>query len=120
MIEEEVQKSDYPYEMKISYGDQDPNNCSMENIVDRTAIQNSSFCPWYHVQNTSPDRYPESVYEARCRCRHAISLGTKTACELLHYYVKVLRRSDECEDGKYVYTKGWQRIGVGCISTAIL
>ena len=64
------------------------------------------------------NRYPVKLVEARCRCQHGVSLGSKTACEQVHYNVRVLRQTGECTAEGYVeYLPGWQSISVGCTMT---
>jgi hypothetical protein len=44
-------------------------------------------------------------------------MGAESACEPVLYSIRVLRRSEQCVNGYYVYTRGWQSISVGCTMT---
>ncbi len=98
------------------YGNQDPSHCDLSHIEQQDSLQDRSYCPWYNIINHSADRYPEDVAEARCRCQYGAGMGAATACRPVHYNIRVLRRTEQCDDntGLYVYTPGWQSVSVGC------
>ena len=52
--------------------------------------------------------------EARCRCVYGIDIGLNSACKEVYYNVQVLRRTNNCVNGRYEFEPGWQRISVGC------
>ena len=102
------------------YGENDPSYCDISHIERQDALQDRSYCPWYNIQSHSEDIYPHDVAEARCRCEYGAGMGAQTACEPVHYSIRVLRRTDECVDGLYVFTPGWHSITVGCTMTRAL
>ena len=45
-------------------------------------------------------------------------MGAATACEEVHYNIRVLRKTSDCDaNGYYIYTPGWQSVSVGCTMT---
>ena len=102
------------------YGNQDNSHCDISHIEQQDALQDRSYCPWYNFISHNMDRYPHDLAEARCRCDYGAGMGSETACEPVHYSIRVLRRTDQCVDGLYVYTPGWQSISVGCTTTRAL
>ncbi len=104
-------------------GDQDSSHCALSHIEGAGAagsVGERAHCPWYHIISHSPDRYPADVAEARCRCQYGAGMGAGSACEQVHYNIRVLRRTDNCVNGYYVYAEGWQSISVGCTATRAL
>ena len=104
----------------VRYGDSsevDPAKCQLSDIEGEKELRNRAFCPWYYIMNRDHNRYPMDLAEARCRCKYGVGQGGKTACEEVFYYVRVLRRTNNCENGRWVFVARWQRISVGCTMT---
>lgn len=75
-----------------------------------------SLCPWAYRINHDPTRYPVDLPEAVCLCRNCISSGANS-CEAVYYEVPVLRQTQQCNSGAYVYRESFQKIAVGCTCT---
>ena len=73
-------------------------------------------CPWTFVKNEDRKRYPKILVQAKAatpRCH-----GGLRNCEDVFYYIRVLRRRDECdEENHYVYEAGWQKVTVASVCT---
>ena len=114
-IKQELDESTSPNEF-IQYGER---QCpkSISQLSTKQDVQDQSLCPWYNVMNYDPDRYPSALIEARCKCETCTGIdpGSGAGCQPVYYNVPVLRRSDSCQsNGQYKYTKGWQKIVIGC------
>ena len=62
-------------------------------------------------------RYPRELVSARCNtaCTKCTSVDSSDfGCFPVHYTVKVLRKTDTCVNGVFVYEAAYQKIGVGC------
>ena len=95
---------------------------SSEDITCPTAVPSGatdppskrSTCPWYHVVNSDPYRYPENLIEAACKCSDSC-VGTSGDCHKLHFNVRVLKTDDECDaNGYHVYKPSWEKLVTGC------
>ncbi|XP_064612569.1 interleukin 17-like protein [Liolophura sinensis] len=75
-----------------------------------------SLCPWSYRINHDPTRYPVDLPEAFCLCSNCISNRINT-CEAVYYEVPVLRQTQQCNSGSYVYEETFQKIAVGCTCT---
>ena len=76
-------------------------------------VSRRSACAWYHVLNSSPDRYPAVLMEAHRprNCGGCLHGGT---CEPLTFPVAVLEKTHRCdESGHFIYEGAWHDLIVG-------
>ncbi len=83
-------------------------------------VQTRSLCPWHHVMNSDPDRYPEHLVQAQCSCESCRHVGADHAtCQEVRYAVPVLRRSGTCRENLYQWEHGWELLAVACVCAAV-
>lgn len=96
-------------------------------IADYFARSNGTvtMCPSYPVINFDPRRIPAMLQEVACQCQHCAmhvphrdrgdsSLETTYSCQPVTYYTRVLRRTQKCHRGVYVYRTVWEPLTLAC------
>jgi hypothetical protein len=92
-----------------------------------------SLCPWYVEMTYDPDRYPERLASARCKCKHCYRAnGSKykrsnrsdiPRCKEIKQLTRVLRiqknpKGDKvCQPNNnklFLYKESYEEIAVGC------
>ena len=117
-IADKLERSNSSQDIPL-YGDNDMSHCDRSHIEHQEFLQDRSHCPWYNVINHNPDRFPADIAEARCRCPYGAVVGIKSECEPVEYIRPVLIRSQECADGHYIFSLGFQVVSVACTMTKV-
>ncbi|XP_046559992.1 interleukin 17-like protein [Haliotis rubra] len=73
-----------------------------------------STCPHYTVLNYDPNRIPQLVFEARCRCKTCLTEtgSSKGQCKPVYYYRHVLQK--DTNKAKECYFRKVKAFSVGC------
>jgi hypothetical protein len=96
-------------------------------------LMDISLCPWYVEMTYDPDRYPESLTSARCKCKHCYSFdGFKYGrekrlniprCKEIKQMIKVLKIQKNhngiqvCQHNNnklFLFKESYEEITVGC------
>lgn len=72
-----------------------------------------AYCPYRFVENTDVNRFPNTLLETECLCKHPED--NSFFCQDVVRYVKVQRRTG-CDNGNAVYKDIWESIRIACIA----
>lgn len=72
-----------------------------------------STCPWVWEEHVDVNRYPRSVFNARCICRRCIGSSARFQCEPIYSRITVLRIL-ECHNGLFRYESDVELVTIGC------
>ncbi|XP_036365846.1 interleukin 17-like protein [Octopus sinensis] len=77
-------------------------------------IRERSTCPWYLNITHDSTVFPPSRTEAVCRCNGCFDSDNNHECVMVYTPMTVLKRTDECVDGLYVYKPKVIEVATAC------
>ncbi|XP_067667621.1 uncharacterized protein [Haliotis asinina] len=80
-----------------------------------------STCPHYTMLNFDPNRIPQLVFEARCRCKTCLTAtgNSKGQCKPVYYYRHVLQKDTTKDEECYFRKVKAFSVGCHCIGYSV-
>ena len=94
-----------------------PGNSSSLEHAQASKLKDRSLCPYYYEMETDPTRYPNTLFNARCKCPFCLEdrgLSSVNVCEPEYIPDVVLQRGN-CVAGVYQYHRHEIKRQVACL-----